>query len=120
MKAKNKTEKVMPNRRDFIANVSLAAAALTLNSAFGFPAETEQGNGKLFWKLESPDSTSEGKNGMYQFSDANLEKLKSGTMESLILKIGISADQLRWSYIETSLSDNTVQALLPEGSIFET
>ena len=28
----------------------MAAAALTLNSAFGFPVETEQGNGKLFHK----------------------------------------------------------------------
>ncbi|WP_156125315.1 twin-arginine translocation signal domain-containing protein [Cellulophaga sp. Hel_I_12] len=114
MKKNNKTESVKSNRRDFIANVSLAAAALTLNSAFGFPAETEQGNGKLFWKLESPNSSSEGKNGIFRFSDANLEKLKSGKMESLTLKIGISADQRRWTYIESSITDKNFMKQLTE------
>jgi len=114
MKKNNKTENVKPNRRDFIANLSLAAAALTLNSAFGFPAETEQGNGKLFHKDWIIQGDLEGENGIYQFSDANLEKLKSGKMESLTLKIGISADQRRWTYLETSITDKNFMKQLSE------
>lgn len=114
MKAKNNINKAKPNRRDFLVNVSMAAAALTLNSAFGFPVETEQGNGRLFHKEWIIQGDVEGKNGIYQFSDANLEKLKSGKMESLTIKIGISADQRRWTYIETSITDKNFMKQLSE------
>jgi hypothetical protein len=114
MKENNKTAHVKPNRRDFIANLSLAAAALTLNSSFGFPAETEQGTGKLFNKVWIIEGNIKGKNGIYQFSDTNLEKLKSGKMESLTIKMEISADQRRWIAIETSITDKNFMKQLTE------
>ena len=114
MKAKNNLEKVKPNRRDFLVNLSLAAAAITLNSAFGFPVETEQGSGKLFWKLSTIDSNSESKNGICQFSETDLEKLKNGKMEKLAAKIEISYDQKRWKSIETSFSDKSFMKQLTE------
>jgi hypothetical protein len=113
MKEKNKIDNVEPNRRDFLVNLSLAAAALTLNSAFGFPVETEQGNGKLFWKL-SMDNNSVAKNGIYQFSETDLEKLKSGKMESLAVKVEISFDQRRWKTLDTSITDRNFMKQLTE------
>ncbi|WP_339918260.1 twin-arginine translocation signal domain-containing protein [Yeosuana marina] len=114
MKAKNITEKVKPNRRDFLVNLSVAAAALTLNSAFGFPVETEQGNGKLFLKISSVEGNSESKNGIFQFSETDLEKLKRGKMESLAAKVEISFDQRRWKTIETSITDRNFMKQLIE------
>ena len=113
MKEKNNLEEVKPNRRDFLVNLSLAAAALTLNSAFGFPVETEQGNSKLFWKL-SMDNNSVAKNGIYQFSETDLEKLKSGKMESLFIKYEISYDQRNWKSLETSVTDINFMKQLTE------
>ena len=114
MKAKNNIDKVNPDRRDFLVNLSMAAAALTLNSAFGFPVETEQGNGKLFIKIGSVEGNSEVKNGIYQFSETDLEKLKSGKMESLSVKYVISFDQRRWNTLETNISDKNFMKQLTE------
>lgn len=114
MKAKNNMSKENPKRRAFLVNLSMAVAALTLNSAFGFPIETEQGKGKLFLKLGSIEGNSEVKNGIYQFSKTNLEKLKRGKMESLSLKIGISFDQRNWEPLETSISDKNFIKQLTE------
>lgn len=113
MKAKNNIDNAKPKRRDFLVNLSMAAAALTLNSAFGFPVETEQGNGKLFYKL-SIDNNYEGKNGIYQFSETYLDKLKSGEMESLTVKYEISFDQLRWKTLETNITDKNFMKQLTE------
>jgi len=112
MKTKKNINNVKPNRRDFLVNVSLATAALTLNSAFGFPVETEQGNGKLFLKIE--DSDAKAKNGIHQFSEIDLEKLKSGKMESLSIKLGISNDQKNWKSIQTSITDRNFMKQLTE------
>ncbi len=113
MKEKNNIGNENPKRRDFLVNLSMAAAALTLNSAFGFSIETQQGNGKLFLKLGSIEDNSEIKNGIYQFSETGLKKLQSGKMESLTIKIGISFDQRRWESIETSISDkNFIKQLI--------
>lgn len=112
MKTKKNIKNVKPNRRDFLVNVSLATAALTLNSAFGFPVETEQGSGKLFLKID--DSNTGTRNGIYQFSEIDLEKLKSGKMESLSIKLSISNDQKYWKSIQTSISDRNFMKQLTE------
>lgn len=114
MKAKNNIDKVNPDRRDFLMNLSLAAAALTLNSAFGFPVETEQGKGKLFLKISVIEGDSEVKNGIFQFSETDLEKLKHGKMESLAAKVEISFDQRRWKILETSITDRNFMKQLIE------
>jgi homogentisate 1,2-dioxygenase len=91
------------NRRDFLVNMSMAAAALTLNSAFGLPVETERGTGRLFVKL--PDDNIHG--------DA-LERLKNGKMESLAIKFDISFDKKRWQTLNTNISDKTFMKQLTE------
>jgi hypothetical protein len=105
MKEKDNVHNESPKRRDFLANISMAAAALTLNSAFGFPVETEQGNGRLFLKIDSIEGNSEIKNGVYQFSQRDLEKLKSGKMETLTIKLEVSLNQRNWDSIETGIAD---------------
>jgi hypothetical protein len=92
----------------------MAAAALTLNSAFGFPVETELGNGKLFLKIGAIEGNSEVKNGINQFSETDLDKLKSGKMESLSIKLGISNDQKNWTSIETNITDRNFMKQLTE------
>lgn len=114
MKEKNNLDNVNPKRRDFLVNLSMAAAALTLNSAFGFPVETEQGSGKLFLKLTDIIDNSVSKNGIYQFSETDLEKLKSGKMESLTIKYDISFDQRIWKTLETSITDKNFMQQLTE------
>ena len=114
MEDKNRTETVKPNRRDFITNLSLAAAALTLNSAFGFSVENEQGTGKLFLKIDGVEGGTVGKNGIFQFSEKDLEKLRGGKMESLSAKVEISLDQKRWNSIETRITDKNLMKQLSE------
>ncbi|MCM4168938.1 hypothetical protein KCTC52924_02639 [Arenibacter antarcticus] len=114
MKEKNNIGKENPKRRDFLANLTMAAAALTLNSAFGFPLETEQGKGKLFIKIDIAHGISEGRNGIHQFSGDDLEKLKSGKMESLTIKLDISNDQRTWKTLETSITDRNFMKQLTE------
>ena len=113
MDSKNNIKKAGVGRRNFLISLPLAAAALTLNSAFGFPVETEQGNGKLFIKSEFGEEWSV-KNGIFQFSDTYLEKLKSGKMESLALKVQVSYDQQSWKPIETSITDKSFMKQLTE------
>lgn len=113
MEAKKKLKNEKPNRRDFLVNVSMAAAALTLNSAFGFPVATGQGNGKLFAKVMYVGGIPL-KDNMYSFSENNLEKLKSGKMESLTIKMEASFDQRNWKTIETSITDRNFMKQLSE------
>jgi hypothetical protein len=113
MNSKNNPKKAGVKRRDFLVNLPLAAAALTLNSAFGFPVSTEQGGGKLFWKLGDVNGT-KNSDGSFQFSLTDLENLKSGKMESLALKVEISYDQRRWQSLDTSIADKTFMKQLTE------
>jgi hypothetical protein len=68
-----------------------------------FPVSTEQGGGKLFWKLGDVNGT-KNSDGSFQFSLTDLENLKSGKMESLALKVEISYDQRRWQSLNTTIS----------------
>ena len=104
MDSKSNSKKAGVRRRDFLINLPLAAAALSLNSAFGFPVETEQGRGKLFLKVEDFNGI-QNKDGTFHFSLADLEKLKSGKMESLSYKIGYSYDQRKWQSLNTTITD---------------
>ena len=113
MKAKNNQKKVKPNRRDFLVNLSLATAALTLNSAFGYPMETEQTRGRLFIKVDGVEGIPL-KDNIVSFSEANLEKLKSGKMASLSLKIGISLDQRNWQSLNANIIDRDFMKQLTE------
>jgi hypothetical protein len=113
MNSKNITKKAGINRRDILVNLPLAAAALTLNSAFGFPVSTEQGGGKLFYKLGDVNGT-KSRDGSFQFSLTDLEKLKSGKMESLAIKWDISFDQRRWQSLNTTITDKYFMKQLTE------
>ncbi|QTY28082.1 twin-arginine translocation signal domain-containing protein [Flavobacterium sp. CS20] len=113
METKKKSKNGKPNRRDFLVDVSMAVATLTLNSAFGFPVATGQGNGKLFAKIKYVGGIPL-KDNMYSFSENNLEKLKSGKMESLTIKMEASFDQRNWKTIETSITDRNFMKQLSE------
>jgi hypothetical protein len=113
MNTKNNPKKAGVKRRDFLVNLPLAAAALTLNSAFGFPVSTEQGGGKLFWKMTDVNGT-KSSDGSFQFSPTDLELLKSGKMESLALKVEISYDQRRWQSLNTTITDKYFMKQLTE------
>lgn len=113
MNSKNNTKKTGLQRRDFLVNLPLAAAALTLNSAFGFPVSTEQGVGKLFLKMTDVNGT-KSSDGSFQFSVTDLEKLKSGKMETLSLKVEISYDQRSWQSLNTTITDKYFMKQLTE------
>lgn len=113
MNSKNNPKKAGVKRRDFLVNLPLAAAALTLNSAFGFPVSSEQGGGKLFLKMTDVNGT-KNSDGSFQFSATDLENLKSGKMESLTIKIGYSVDQRTWQSLQTSIADRTFMKQLTE------
>lgn len=113
MNTKNNTENAQPNRRNFLVNLSMAAAALTLNSAFGFPVETEQTRGKLFLKFDGINGIPI-KDNMASFSETDLEKLKSGKMASLSLKLGISLDQRNWQSLNANITDRDFMEQLTE------
>lgn len=113
MNSKNNPKKAEVKRRNFLVNLPLAAAALTLNSAFGFPVSTEQGGGKLFLKLGDVNGT-KSSDGTFQFSLTDLEKLKSGKMESLALKLESSYDQRTWQSINTTITDKNFMKQLTE------
>ena len=113
MNSKNNPKKAGVKRRDFLVNLPLAAAALTLNSAFGFPVSTQQGGGKLFLKLTDVNGT-KNSDGSFQFSATDLENLKSGKMESLTIKIGYSFDQRSWQSLNTAITDKYFMKQLTE------
>jgi hypothetical protein len=113
MNSKNNPKKAGVKRRDFLVNLPLAAAALTLNSAFGFPVSSEQGGGKLFLKMTDVNGT-KNSDGSFQFSVTDLENLKSGKMESLAIKWDISFDQRRWQSLNTTITDKYFMKQLTE------
>jgi len=113
MSSKNNSKRSGVKRRDFLVNLPLAAAALTLNSTFGFAAETAQGKGNLFIKIDALNDL-KSSDGSFQFSLKELEKLKSGKMESLAIKIGYSFDQRKWQSLDTSITDRTFMKQLTE------
>lgn len=113
MDSKNKPIKAGVKRRNFLVNLPLAAAALTLNSAFGFPVSSEQGGGKLFLKMTDVNGT-KSSDGSFQFSATDLELLKNGKMESLTIKIGYSFDQHSWQSLNTTVSDKYFMKQLGE------
>lgn len=127
MNSKNNSKKAGVKRRDFLINLPLAAAALTLNSSFGFPVETKQGEGKLFLKLVAVSGTKTDardtrtdvyvkttRDGSIQFSITDLDKLKSGKMESLFLKVEMSYDQRNWQSLNTTITDMDFMKQLTE------
>lgn len=113
MNSKDNPKKAGVKRRDFLVKLPLAAAALTLNSAFGFPVSTEQGGGKLFYKFGDINGT-KSSDGSFQFSVTDLEKLKSGKMESLAIKWDYSYDQRRWQSLSTTITDKSFMQQLTE------
>lgn len=103
MKSDNNQKIENPKRREFMINLPLAAAALTLNSAFGLPTETAMGKGRLFLKI-----------GGYMFSPTDLELLQSGRMESFVAEVEVSVDKIRWQTLKTSITDKRFISQLTE------
>jgi hypothetical protein len=109
MKPVKKTSKSQTfSRRGFIAQIPMAAAALTLSSSFGFPVTTAQGDGRLYLKVEGIAGESRmSRDGIYQFSLTEIEKLKTGNFPSLNIKWSLSTDKQNWQTMTAKITDTT-------------
>ena len=101
------------SRRGFITKLPMAAAALTLCGSFGFPITTAQGDRRLFIKFDGVDGEAKmSRDGIYQFSLTEIDKLKTGRFPSIKIKWELSTDKQNWQKITANVTDtNTIRQL---------
>ena len=105
---KNEKRKPDTSRRDFLVRLPMAAAALALSNSLGFAVTTEQGTRRLFLKIDGIAGESQmPRDGIYEFSLNEVEKLKTGSLASINLKIEISYDKNNWQKLNASITDKT-------------
>ena len=109
MKPVKKTSKSNTfSRRGFLAQLPMAAAALTLSSSFGFPVSTAQGDRRLFLKFDGVDGEAKmSRDGIYQFSLNEVERLKTGRFPSIKIKWELSTDKQNWQKVTANVTDTT-------------
>lgn len=107
---KEKTNKTTPDtsRRDFLVRLPMAAAALALSNSLGFAVTTEQGTRRLYLKFDGIYGDSQmSRDGIYEFSVNEVEKLKTGSLPSINIKWEISYDRNNWQKTEANITDKS-------------
>ena len=114
---KEKTKKTTPDtsRRDFLVRLPMAAAALALSGTLGFAVTTEQGTRRFYLKFDGITGESQmSRDGIYEFSINEVEKLKTGSLASINIKWQTSYDRNTWQKFDASITDKTVISKLTD------